>query len=90
MTTIDHEVEELGLAPAIIKIDVEGTELDVLKGAAHVLDAHRPRVLISLHPRQLAQVGLDTDTVIAWVKDRRYQVDIVGRDQEVHVLARPR
>jgi FkbM family methyltransferase len=90
MTTIDREVEALGLAPAIIKIDVEGAELDVLKGAEHVLAAHRPRVLLSLHPRQLAQAGLDTDTVIAWLTDRRYQVAVVGQDQEIHVLARPR
>jgi FkbM family methyltransferase len=89
MTTLDREVDALKLVPALIKIDVEGAELEVLKGAAHVLDAHRPRVLISLHPRQLAQVGLDCETVLNWLRARRYRTDVVGEDQEVHVLARP-
>ncbi len=89
MTTIDREVAELRLVPALIKIDVEGAELEVLEGAAGVLDAHRPRVLLSLHPRQLAQAGMDCDTVLGWLRARRYHADIVGEDQEVHVLARP-
>ena len=89
MTTIDREVDELGLVPALIKIDVEGAELDVLEGAACVLDAHRPRLLVSLHPTRLAQVGANCDTVLAWLKAHRYQADVVGEDQEIHVLARP-
>jgi FkbM family methyltransferase len=88
-TTLDREVEELGLVPALIKIDVEGAELDVLKGAARVLDVHRPRVLVSLHPKRLAQVGADCETVLAWLRAHRYQADVVGEDQEIHVLARP-
>ena len=89
MTTLDREVDELRLVPGVIKIDVEGAELDVLKGAARVLDTHRPRVLLSLHPRQLAQAGLECEVVLGWLRARRYRVDAIGEDQEVHVLARP-
>jgi methyltransferase FkbM-like protein len=88
-TTLDREVDELRLVPALIKIDVEGAELEVLKGAARVLEAHRPRLLISLHPRRLAQVGADCETVLAWLRAHRYRADVVGEDQEIHVLARP-
>ena len=89
VTTLDDEVRELGLVPTFVKIDVEGAELDVLKGAAHVLARHRPRLLLSLHPRRLAGVGLDCDTVRQWLTTRDYQWHVVGEDQEVHVLARP-
>ena len=89
VTTLDDEVRELGLVPTFVKIDVEGAELDVLKGAARVLAQHRPRLLLSLHPRRLAEVGLDCDTVRQWLTTRDYQWQVVGEDQEVHVLARP-
>jgi FkbM family methyltransferase len=89
MTTIDREVAELRLVPAIIKIDVEGAELEVLKGAVRVLDEHRPRLLLSLHPPQLAQVGLDCEAVLTWLKGRDYRAEVIAEDQEVHVLARP-
>jgi FkbM family methyltransferase len=89
VTTLDDEVRELGLVPTFVKIDVEGAELDVLKGAAQVLSRDRPRLLLSLHPRRLAQVGLDCDAVRQWLTARDYQWRVVGEDQEVHVLALP-
>jgi FkbM family methyltransferase len=89
VTTLDEEVRELDLVPTFVKIDVEGAELEVLKGAAHVLSRHRPRLLLSLHPRRLAQAGLDCDAVRQWLTARDYQWRVVSEDQEVHVLARP-
>ncbi|HEY9622712.1 MAG TPA: FkbM family methyltransferase [Crinalium sp.] len=35
--------------PGLIKIDVEGAELDVLQGAIETLKTHRPMLLIELH-----------------------------------------
>jgi FkbM family methyltransferase len=89
VTTLDDEVRELGLVPTFVKIDVEGAELDVLKGAAQVLARHRPRLLLSLHPPRLAQAGLDCDAVRRWLTARDYLWRVVGEDHEVHVLALP-
>jgi FkbM family methyltransferase len=36
-------------SPQVIKIDVEGAEVDVLSGALETLQAYRPRLLIELH-----------------------------------------
>lgn len=89
VTTLDREVEELRLPPALIKIDVEGAELDVLLGAVSALSIYRPRLLISLHPQRLAQIGLDCDTVLAWLSAHGYDCRVISEDQERHVLARP-
>jgi FkbM family methyltransferase len=47
--TIDGYVEREALAPiALIKIDVEGGELDVLRGARRTLERQRPPLLLEL------------------------------------------
>lgn len=46
-TTLDHELGPR--APAIIKIDVEGRELDVLRGACKVIGRHRPALIIEVN-----------------------------------------
>jgi FkbM family methyltransferase len=42
-------VENRSAPPDLVKIDVEGAEVDVLEGAAQLLREHRPRLLIELH-----------------------------------------
>lgn len=44
----DIEKEDI-LGPGFIKIDVEGTELDVLRGGQKILSKFRPHVLIESH-----------------------------------------
>ena len=47
--SVDAVVERTGSAPALLKIDVEGAEMDVLTGAAALLASHRPALLLSTH-----------------------------------------
>jgi len=52
VTTIDRFVAEMGLSQlSIIKIDVEGFELNVLQGAEKLLErANAPIILLETHP----------------------------------------
>ena len=53
-TSIDALVFERGYrVPNVMKLDVEGAELDVLRGAEHVLRKHRPCLIIEVHSQQL-------------------------------------
>ena len=50
--TLDQVLREGASPPAVIKIDVEGAEVDVLAGAAMVLSAHRPSLVVEFHSEQ--------------------------------------
>jgi FkbM family methyltransferase len=46
---LDDLAEEHGLAPQHIKIDVEGAELEVLRGGEQLIRKHRPTIFLSTH-----------------------------------------
>jgi FkbM family methyltransferase len=85
--TLDSEVEELGLVPTIVKIDVEGWEFEVLKGAEYILARYRPLLFLSLHPEALAQLHTSADGVQTWLEERGYHSRVIGEDHEIHVVA---
>lgn len=56
-TTIDILAHEFRL-PTLIKIDVEGLELEVLRGATTTLREHRPTLVVEAHYSGLADVAM--------------------------------
>jgi FkbM family methyltransferase len=48
--TLDTFCSERSLTPNLVKIDVEGAELLVLRGAAKLLSESRPTVVVAIHP----------------------------------------
>ena len=56
-TTIDDLTHEFR-PPTLIKIDVEGLELEVLRGATATLRQHRPTVVVEAHSDGLAGITL--------------------------------
>ncbi len=57
-----------GTAPGILKIDVEGAELDVLKGAAEVVKSIRPVVICEVH------FPADMPMIDAWLAEKEYRL----------------
>lgn len=78
LSTLDHTPDELepytvqledldsglppDLVPALIKIDVEGAEEQVLRGAAGTLERHHPTVVLE-HSSNAAHFGTRSETV---------------------------
>lgn len=71
LTTVDAEVEATGLQPALVKIDVEGRELDVVAGMERTLEA-RPALLVEVGPDSAAEL----ERALA---ERGYRAYRVGR-----------
>jgi len=49
LKTLDNFVEESGVIPNIIKVDIEGAEVLFLKGSLKTLTKHKPVLFIELH-----------------------------------------
>lgn len=89
LTTIDALVERTGIVPDLIKIDVEGYEIDVLRGAARTL-LHHPALQVEVHPHHIRQFGHRLEDLWALVDLSAYRIWFQARDADVPVeVARP-
>ncbi len=83
-TTIDQLTHDFQ-PPTLIKIDVEGLELEVLRGAQATIRKHRPTLVIEAHFRELATA------VTARLATLGYRCETFSATygHEVHVVAKP-
>jgi len=57
--SLDSICADLNLKNFVIKIDVEGAELDVLKGAKKILETHKPELILATHECHVKGVEID-------------------------------
>jgi FkbM family methyltransferase len=72
VTTLDEDLADVP-SVALLKIDCEGFEYDVLQGAAGIIKRHRPQLVLEVHPTQLENFGHSTEKVL----------DLVARDYDL-------
>lgn len=63
--------------PDAMKIDVEGAELAVLRGATKTVETHRPLLIVERHVEDSADERR-ADAVRRWLDDREYRIETVG------------
>jgi FkbM family methyltransferase len=91
LDTLDNQLQLAELPPPnFIKIDVEGAELEVLRGTAHVLEEYRPALFIEVHTgvdvRQLVRLLADADYELSDIEQNmRITPDNIGRFQNGHL-----
>ena len=71
--SLDEFAESRQQAPQTIKIDVEGLEIDVLKGAEGLLRKHSPRVFCAVHPEFLLKQGKSSATLLDMMRRWGYR-----------------
>ena len=86
---IDDVAAELGFKRLdVVKVDVEGAELLVVRGAAETLKRFHTKLILEVVPRQLANMGTSLEELEAFVRSLGYNstrpVDYKNREWTVH------
>jgi len=77
VSTLDAELA--GVEPAVVKIDVEGAELDVLRGGREVLGRARPVLVIEHVPTAAALYGASSAEIWEELSETGYELmDLTG------------
>lgn len=75
ITTLDRFVEEQALTTVdLIKIDVEGFDLNVLRGAERTIELFRPILFVELSDSNLREQGESAAGLVKWLEEHRYFV----------------
>jgi FkbM family methyltransferase len=87
----DLLVSAISNRPTLIKCDVEGAELFVLRGAARLLSETRCELLLSVHPQcgMMAVYGHTVEDVRKFLEHLDYQIKVVAEDHELHWWCTP-
>lgn len=74
-TTLDHEWKQLGCPNvSVIKIDVEGAELAVLRGARAIMESNRPFVLTEWNRNNIKPYGIASGALYDYALAQRYKL----------------
>ena len=84
-----------GARPDLIKIDTEGAEIGILRGARQTLMKYRPTIILSVHPEQIDRLGENLDDLAAMIVEMEYEFrDATGLECEprepTEYILRPR
>jgi FkbM family methyltransferase len=72
--SLDEFFGDAGTVPDLIKIDVEGAELEVLRGAREIIAQHHPAVFVEVHPKLLGDFGSSVDQVYSFLRKHGYVI----------------
>ncbi len=86
LRSLDAICSEAGFLPDVIKIDVEGYELETLRGANQLLSGGRPDLFLEAHPRSLERLGASMVDLFDFLRRFDYRIFDV-RDRPVSVAA---
>lgn len=95
-TSVDAFCEARHVVPDVLKIDVEGAEASVLRGARRFLERRRGTLILEVHPWVLADLGEDEGRLFddlrghGWTASQLFERgDASDRFATVHYLCTP-
>lgn len=78
--TLDEYVDRTGCVPAIVKVDTEGSEMLVLKGASETLKQHRPSLIMEFNPASAQAAHTTVAQYVDFLKSESYRLFVLQRN----------
>jgi hypothetical protein len=74
VVSLDSELKDLAESSLVVKIDVEGFEMEVLAGSEVVVSRFRPVILGEFNPSWLQSRGIPLTAPYDWCQEHGYEV----------------
>ena len=82
--TIDQYIVDSGVVPDLVKIDVEGSEMLVLKGMYQLLLKGKTKLVIEVHVKKLQQFySIHYKELIQFLVDMNYQIELIPEQDTI-------
>lgn len=78
MTTGDNLCQSVDFQPDVIKIDVEGHEIKVLKGLKETIKENSPLIFLEVHPKRIAEEGNSSSFIEHFFDEIGYSAQLVS------------
>lgn len=80
ITTVDAWIDETATSKVdLIKIDVEGYEMEILKGAENTISRFWPNLFLEVNHKYLSEFGSSSAQLFEWLSVRNYKIcDVSG------------
>jgi FkbM family methyltransferase len=74
IVTLDEVIPQAGLpAPDFIKIDIEGWEIEALRGARNTLEVHKPMLFLEMHGGTIREKRRKVAEIVAFLWEINYR-----------------